>query len=44
MLILASFFLKSFSEIVVETSNYLDQLGLILWKFLNNYNIFNAFG
>jgi hypothetical protein len=44
MLILISLFLRPFSEIVVEASDYLNQLGSILWKFLNGYGIFDALG
>jgi hypothetical protein len=44
MLVLASLFLRPFTEIIVETGNYLNQLGPSLRKFLNSYNIFNALG
>jgi hypothetical protein len=44
VLVLAFFFLKPSSEIIVEASNYLDQLGLTLWKFLNGHGILNALG
>jgi hypothetical protein len=39
-----SFFLKSFPEIVVEASNYLNQFGSVPRKFLNDYDIFDALG
>jgi hypothetical protein len=42
--ILVFLFLRSFAEIVVETSNYLNQLGPFFRKFLNSHDILNTLG
>jgi hypothetical protein len=44
VLILTSLFLRPSSEIVVEASDYLDQLGPTLWEFLNGHGILDALG